>query len=78
MKDRIKAIIEDKIGTDFNLENENPHLYNDLGFDSLDHIEIIMSLEVEYNISINDNEAFAWQTLDDMVKAVGEYLSAKK
>lgn len=78
MKDRIKAIIEDKIGSDFSTEKENPHLYNDLGFDSLDHVEIIMCLEREYDIAINYNDAFTWQTLDDVVKTCEDCIGAKK
>jgi len=77
MNNRIKAIIEDKIGIDFSYVDQNGNLYDDLGFNSLDHLEIIMSVEVEYDISINDDDAFAWQTIDDIVKTCEEYIKAK-
>lgn len=78
MKNRIKAIIEDKLAIDFNLINEDGNLYDDLGFDSLDHVEIIMCMEREYDISINDDDASSWQTIDDIVKTCGDYINAKK
>ena len=77
MKNRIKAIIEDNVGVQFDMVR-GEHLYNDLGFDSLDHLEIIMCMELEYDISINDDDAFAWQTIDDIVKTCEECIKAKK
>ena len=78
MKNRIKEIIEDKLGVDFSYDDEGGNLYDDLGFDSLDHVEIIMCMEREYDISINDDEAFAWQTIDDIVKTCEDCIKAKK
>ena len=78
MKDRIKAIIEDKLAIDFTITNEDGNLYDDLGFDSLDHVEILMSMEQEYDISINDDDAQSWQTIDDIVKTCQDYIKAKK
>ena len=78
MKDRIKEIIADKIGVDFSIENDDGNLYDDLGFDSLDHVEILVAVEKEYDISINDDYAASWQTIDDIVKSCKEYIEAKK
>ena len=77
MKDRIKEIIEDYIGIDFNIRNEDGNLFTDLGFDSLDLIEILVSVEKEYNISISNDDADSWQTIDDIVKSCKEYIEAK-
>ena len=78
MKDRIKAIIEDKLAIDFSQIDENGNLFSDLGFNSLDHIEIIMCMEREYDISIDDDDATGWQTIDDIVKTCEECVKAKK
>lgn len=78
MKDRIKAIIKDKLAIDFSYMDESGNLFDDLGFDSLNHIEIIMCMEHEYDISIDDDDAFAWQTIDDIVKTCEDCIKAKK
>ena len=78
MKDRIKEIIADKIGVDFSIENEDGNLYDDLGFDSLDHVEILVAVEKEYDISINDDDASSWQTIDDIVTSCKGYIEAKE
>ena len=78
MKDRIKAIIEDKLVIDFTITNEDGNLYDDLGFDSLDHVEIIMCMEREYDISIDNDDAFTWQTIDDIVKTCEDCINAKE
>ena len=78
MKDRIKAIIEDKLGLDFSCDDENGNLYDDLGFDSLDHLEILMCMEREYDISINDDDAERWETIDDIVKTCEDCIKAKE
>ena len=78
MKDRIKAIIEDNLAIDFTIINEDGNLYDDLGFDSLDHVEILMYMEREYDISINDDEAAGWQAIDDIVKTCEDCIKAKE
>lgn len=78
MKDRIKAIIEDKLGIDFSYDDENGNLYADLGFDFLDLAEILIEVEREYDISIRDEVSDQWQTIDDIVKTCEEYIKAKQ
>jgi len=46
----------------------------DLGADSLDLVEILMSLEEEFNISIPDEAIPTIVTVEDLVK----YISSKK
>ena len=42
----------------------------EIGLDSLDLIEITMDLEHEFEIEINDDDVYAWQTPNDIVNAV--------
>lgn len=53
-------IAESKVTLDANLKD-------DLGADSLDAIEVIMSLEEEFNISIDDDAAQGITTVKDIV-----------
>lgn len=41
-------------------------LKDDLGFDSLEIVEITMELEKEFHISIRDEDAEKWQTVKDV------------
>lgn len=45
-------------------------LADDLGMDSLDHIELIMAIESELEISIGDDEASKWVKVQDVINTV--------
>ncbi|CAG7706900.1 unnamed protein product [Allacma fusca] len=50
----------------------NSHFLNDLGLDSLDHIEIIMAIEDEFGFEIPDVESDRLLTPADIAKYVGD------
>ena len=58
----------------FEVEPENitlkTNLVDDLGADSLDVVELIMSLEEMYGISISDEEAMQLDTVEKIVDFV--------
>lgn len=45
----------------------------DLGFDSLDHVEIVMSLEDEFGFEIPDKDAEKLKTPRDVFKYICEH-----
>ena len=49
---------------------------DDLGADSLDIVELVMSLEEEFDIEIPDEDAEKIQTIDDAVSYLKERVSA--
>lgn len=49
---------------------------DEIGLDSLDLVEITMDLECEFEIEIYDDEAYAWQTPNDIVNTVLKELGA--
>lgn len=49
-------------------------LIEDFGFDSLDIIELVISLEEDFNIEILDEDALKWKTVDDIDKYLEEKL----
>lgn len=65
--DKVKEIIVKELEVDENLIKPETSLKEDLGFDSIDAVEVIMSLEEEYNISISDDEAQNIITVQDLV-----------
>ncbi len=48
------------------------HFYNDLGLDSLDHVEVIMALEDEFHFEIPDCDAEKLLTPRDVLKYVSD------
>jgi acyl carrier protein len=51
---------------------ENDHIFNDLGMDSLDTIELIMDCEHEFGIAIEDNEVEHITTIEEILDYLEE------
>ena len=66
---RIIAIIAEKLHID--ASNINPQsTLQDLGADSLDMVDIIMKVEVEFGIEINDEDAEKLHNVQDVINYV--------
>ncbi len=70
--DKVKKIIADKLSVDLEELVPEASFVDDLGADSLDLVELIMSMEEEFDIEISDAEAEKLAT----VKDVFEYIDA--
>lgn len=64
---KVKAIIVDKLGIDESEITLKANIYNDLGADSIDAIELIMEYEKAFNITIPDADAEKINTVGDAV-----------
>jgi len=73
LMDQIKKIIVEQLGVDESEVTPDAHFIDDLGADSLDTVELILSFEETFNISIPDEEA---EKLETVGKAL-EYLEEK-
>ncbi|TET99745.1 MAG: acyl carrier protein [Candidatus Stahlbacteria bacterium] len=73
LMDQIKKIIVEQLGVDESEVTPDAHFIDDLGADSLDTVELILSFEETFNISIPDEEA---EKLETVRKAL-EYLEEK-
>lgn len=51
--------------------NENTRIIEDLGADSLDVVELLMTLEDDYGITIPDDEIQEIKTIGDVEKYLG-------
>ena len=69
---RVKAIIVDKLGVDENEVVTEASFTNDLGADSLDTVELVMSLEEEFDCEIADEEAENITTIQQAI----DYINA--
>lgn len=57
VEDKVKKIIAEKLGVDLEEVVPEATFVDDLGADSLDLVELIMSMEEEFDIEISDEDA---------------------
>jgi acyl carrier protein len=75
IKERVIAIIVDKLGVDEGEVTIEASFTNDLGADSLDTVELIMEFEKEFNIAIPDDQAENIATVGEAIKYIEEHAS---
>ncbi len=70
--DKIAEIISEQLGIDINEITPETSFREDLDADSLDMVELMMSLEEEFDIEISEEEAEKIVTVNDAVEYVKE------
>lgn len=70
--DKVKDIIVDQLDVDEDEITMEASITEDLGADSLDVVDLIMSLEEEFDIKIPDEEVENVKTVGDIVKFIEE------
>jgi acyl carrier protein len=70
VEDRVKKIIAEKLGVDLAEVVPEASFVDDLGADSLDLVELIMSMEEEFDTDISDEDAEKIQTVQDAINYV--------
>ncbi|MDR1271661.1 MAG: acyl carrier protein [Clostridiales Family XIII bacterium] len=68
--DKIRDIIAEKLQIGPEAITPETNLMKDLEADSLDAVEIIMGIEEEFEITVPDEEAEGFQTVEDIVRFV--------
>jgi len=69
---KVKRVIADQLGlTEDEIKAEASFL-NDLGADSLDIVEMVMTLEEEFDTEISDEEAEKIQTVQEAINYIVE------
>ena len=77
LKNRIHRLVADQVGEDIDNITDASVLRGDfLGFDDFDMMEIVMSLEVEFNIEVTDDEFERTNTVGDLISIVQGKVSA--
>ena len=74
MSDKVKEIIVEQFGVDADQIKPESNFVDDLGADSLDTVELIMSFEEEFGVEIPDTEAEKIKTVQDVIN----YIEANK
>jgi len=76
MEERVTDLIVDKLGVSKEEAVMQASFIDDLGADSLDIVELVMSLEENFDIEIPDDEAEKIQTIGDAISYLKERLEA--
>lgn len=69
LAEQVIKIIAQQLGHTTEPETKD-HLYEELGADSLDVVELRIELEQELNIDINDEEFETWENVGDVIATV--------
>ncbi len=72
--DRLKKIIVDQLGVDESEVVPTASFVDDLNADSLDLVELIMSLEEEFKLQISDADAEKITTVGEALDYIEEHL----
>lgn len=70
--DKVKKIIVDQIDVEEDKVTEAASITDDLGADSLDVVDLVMSFEEEFDIEIPDDQVEKIKTVGDIVKFIEE------
>jgi len=72
VEDKIKKIIAEKLSVELDEIVPEASFVNDLGADSLDLVELIMSMEEEFDIEISDDESEKLVTVKDVFEYINK------
>ena len=76
MEARLKKIVAEQLGVDESKIVPSARFTDDLNADSLDLVEMIMSLEEEFGVEIPDEDAEKIQTVNDAMTYIESHMNA--
>ncbi len=68
--DKVKELISQQLNKPVEEITEEKEVVKDLGADSLDVVEMLMSLEEDFNITVSEEEAVNIKTVGDIVNLI--------
>ena len=74
IEQRIRPLIAEQLGVEEIKVTRNASFVDDLNADSLDLVEMVMSLEEEFKIEISDEDAEKIRTVGDAVDFILEHM----
>ena len=70
IEEKVKKIIAEKLSVELEEVVPEASFVDDLGADSLDLVELIMSMEEEFDIDISDEDAEKLVTVQDAISYI--------
>ena len=74
----LQDILVEQLGVQENQLTHDARIEEDLGADSLDKVEIIMSVDERFNVSVPDEIAERVSTVGDLVETLAELLEKRE
>jgi acyl carrier protein len=72
---RIQSIVADQLGVEISEVTKDASILDDLGADSLDVVELVMTLEEAFNIEVPDEAVEEMRTIGDVHRFVESHAS---
>lgn len=69
-KERIAKVISEELRIDKDKIVPEANVFDDLNFDSLDSVQVILEIEKEFDIETTDEEIDSIQTVQDIIDLV--------
>jgi acyl carrier protein len=70
IEERVRSIIVDQLAVDATKVTATASFIDDLGADSLDIVELVMTMEEEFDLDIPDEDAEKMKTVGDVTKYI--------
>ena len=70
--EKIRELLSIQLNLKPELIKRESRIVDDLGADSLDVVELLMTLEDEFGVTVSDEEAVKIKTVDDIINIVGK------
>ena len=74
----VNRVLEEEFEIDGELLKPEALLYEDIGLDSLDAVDLIVMVDKELGVRIEEEDARSIKTLEDVYKIIGELLKEKQ
>ena len=74
IQDKARALIASKMKLDESEITPEKNIFNDLGADSLDFVELSMLLEREFNVKFTENDTAKVKTVGDLYELIQHYV----
>ena len=73
VEDKVKKIIAEKLSVEMDEVVADASFVDDLGADSLELVELIMSMEEEFDVDISDEDAEQIATVKDAIAYINSH-----
>ena len=70
VEEKVKNIIVEQLGVDMESVTPEASFIDDLGADSLDIVELVMTMEEEFDLEIPDEDAEKIKTVNDVINYI--------
>jgi len=70
VEEKVRTLISEQLAVELDKVTMTASFIDDLGADSLDIVELVMTMEEEFNLDIPDEDAGKIKTVGDVVKYI--------